>query len=585
MADKRSQNSVPPQPPPPPSVLKSASPLGETAVDPSAPQLTNGVVQEKPQKASIPPKPKPPSKPFKITRAFSSGSMTFGRIGKARKKSKNSMENENPENEDINIATTPAKNETINELLNESEEKEKNSLWKLPGIETASKMQGKLLKSRAISDSSLLDRELPQLPDQKSRELLENRELPPLPPPEPDAAAQSMSASPLLLPSPGTRESELLGQPSKALSTSASNNEGIIPTYVNVQSPIGNDNLGSKEKTLSPVPGTPPNAEDSSDLNANSFRPLPQSPPLSDYEDELGVAQSPVCSDMPTEKQNGFIETEQANLDTKDKASKGLMGAPDASSHELPIDKTATDRDGVEGSSKSIITPSDLPATQQEELRDYTIGEIVSTYSYALPVCVKILQGYCSDTTEVNISTEDVYNIHSVQHTRKLMVKDEDGMTHRVSLEAPVKMGLVFNPNSDSDESLNGYSFKTIADVTSLPILPKVISATQSVNCGDEKNSVSEGEVFIIKQVQRSVFKGKKGLKVYSFLTNTIKVLFDECPGSFSTKPSLVKMSLPDLLEKVADIYTSCCVIYPTTDNVGHKSDFPGKLAKSLHRV
>lgn len=559
MADKRSRSSVPPKPPPPPSVMKSA--LGETpppavtayVANPPAP-LTNGGILEKPDKTSIPSKPKPPSKPLKVTRAFSSGSMTFGRIGKTRKKSKpNSIENVNPN--DVEGATTPATNKVneVNELLNgNNKEEEKDSLWKLPGIETACKMQGKLLKSRAISDSSLLDRKLPPVPDQESRELLVNRELPPLPPPEPDAAAQSTSASPLLSASPGTRDSELLGQSSKALSTSTSDNLGFIATYVNVQSP-GNDKL----------PETQPNAEDC-DLNASNFRPLPKTP---DYDDELD-------GDVPTEQQNGIIEADQTNLDSRGKDN--LTDTLNAS-QELTIDKAAKDRDG---SSKSSLTPSDLPTMQQaemnKELRDYTIGEIVNTYSYALPVCVKILQGYCSDTTEVNISTEDVYNIHSVQHMRKLMVKDEDGMTHRVSLEAPVKMGLVFNPKNDSDESLNGYSFKTVADMTSLPVLPKVVSATQRVNCGDEKNSVSEGEVFVVRQVQRSVFKGKKGLKMFSLLTNSIKVLSDDCPGNFSTKPSLVKMDLPDLLEKVADLFPSCCIIYPTTDNASHKADFPG---------
>ena len=79
----------------------------------------------------------------------------------------------------------------------------------------------------------------------------------------------------------------------------------------------------------------------------------------------------------------------------------------------------------------------------------------------------------------MNISTDDVYNIHSVQHSKKVMVRDEDSMTHCISLDAPVKVGLVYNPDSDYDKSLGGYTFRSISEISSLQALPKLICATQ----------------------------------------------------------------------------------------------------------
>lgn len=554
MADKRNRSST-------------ASASTTTADTPTADVpalLTNGGIRQ--EKVSIPAKPNPPSKPFKLTRAFSGGSVTLPAFGKKTKKKSKSAENTNPENKDDSI--TPIKNgtENGNEIkmngVHGSRTKEEEK-WKLPGIMEASGKKlkyPKTLKAGAVSDSTLLLRELPPIPDQgpDSRELLGYRELPPLP--HPEAGTDTQSSSPHLVTSSDARTKEL-GEQNKTQSTSGSGNEGV-PTYVNV---LPLEDGGS----LPPLPETPPNSEDAD----TKFRPLPQSPPLSDYDDD--------------EEMNSG-EAAKLNQASNIEESNSRKNLPDTSP-ELLVDETGTgdtssreDGKGSPGVSNSSLIPDDPPTAPETEIidepRDYTIGEIVGTYSYALPVCVKVLQGYCSDTTEVNISTDDVYNIHSVQHIKKVMVKDEDGMTHRISLEAPVKMGLVYNPKNDYDTSLSGYNFRTISEATSMPVLPKVISATQGVNCSEEKNSVSEGEIFIVKNLQRSLFKGKKGLKVYSLSTNSNKVLFDDCQGHFSTKPSLVRMDLPELLERVTDIYPSRCVIYPTTDDVGHKSDFPGEL-------
>lgn len=554
-------------------------------------------------------------------------------------------------------------------------------LWRLPGINDISAIKLKSPKPllNPVSDSSLLGRELPPVPDQEklpadSQEVLGKRELPPLPSPGEDVThTPSISPSPPL-PVSADAKSDVLEQQGKAqpsisttnddggptyyvntpflkdsssapspidvntpspadanptdheASASSSSTSDAGPTYVNTASlkdempldvsallpndvnpvtptstkatspstPLRNgwspDSIAMDTaemlKHISMLPELPPPGSEEMDPNANNFRPLPKTPPNSDYNDEeLSLVPSPVGNEAPMELRNGHAEAEQDhNESSLNVVGSGVKVHIDAAADASPELQAATAGNDVKDSSiisdSSLPPPAEQPSTEEteEDLRDYTIGEVVTTYSYALPARVRILQGYCSDSMEVNISTEDVYDVHSVKRTRNVILKDEDGMTHRVSVESPLKVGVIYNPKNNYNTSLNGCTYKNISEVTSLPSLPKVIAATVSVNTGEEKNSVSEGEVFVVKQVQRSMFKVKKGLRVYSLLTKSDKFLLDDCPGHFSTKPSLVKMGLHELLGEVPDIYPSHCVIYPTADC---KSDFSGEFCLS----
>ena len=597
---KRKGSVPPPEAPPTKSPSLNSPTAGGAstlAADPSLPApLTNGVVPHGDEKLITPPGKQ--KRQFRLTRAFTSGTL---KVGKPKKKTKTASKDDSEIETPVVAVDVPKRRGVIGGISEDSED-----VWKLPGIADLSKVKLKSpkLKASSVSDSSLLGRELPPVPDHDEattadpREQFGKRELPPLPSPAEEDASHMQSASPSP-PSIGTRYDQQ--DPVSAAITNggdcisskevtptgdsddtnpmyvntlpflAGSEDDMGPTYVNTTSlkdvninginpsihaaPICN---GSTEEVLAQIaqlPELPPGTED---LDSSCIHPLPKTSP---NDEELGP--SSVTSDVPMEQQNGLEHNQETITGNETAKDEG-----DANSGTLSV------------SDSSSLSPADQPTSQevQEEVRDYTIGDVITTYSYALPVRMRILQGYCSDTTDVNISTEDIYELHSVQHMRNAIFKDEDGMMHRVSVKAPVKVGLIYNPKNDYDSSLDGYTYKTISEVTSLPVLPKVIAATKGVKCGEEKNSVSEGEVFVVKQVQRSsMFKVKKGLRVYSLSTKSDKVLLDDCSGHFSTKPSLVRMDLPELLGEVTDIYPSRCVLYPTTDDAAHKSDFPGK--------
>lgn len=223
------------------------------------------------------------------------------------------------------------------------------------------------------------------------------------------------------------------------------------------------------------------------------------------------------------------------------------------------------------------LTPPNSRKTSQVISSEMALRDAIHKYSGCFPLRIKVLQGYCSDITDVNISTDDVYDIHLVKETKVVSVKSESGMTYRIPLGSPQKVGLIYNPTNDYEKGLNGYVFRTISDITSLPILPKVICATQEARSTDRKYLVEENEVLIVRQVHRTLFKGKKGLKVYSLISKSEKTLPDDCDGYFSTKPSLVRMHLPEIIEYIPKPFPVRAVIYSARENT-QLSDQTGKL-------
>ena len=153
-------------------------------------------------------------------------------------------------------------------------------------------------------------------------------------------------------------------------------------------------------------------------------------------------------------------------------------------------------------------------------------------------------------------------------------VRDQDGMSCRVPIESSMKFGLVFNLSSNYDEGLCGYMFKTVSDLTSLSILPKIVCTMRAYKGNDARGSVQENEILVIQQALKSKFRGKRGMKVYSLLTKTEKVLPEECDVGFSTNPSLVRVHPSDIIERIANPFPAHAVMYPSTENT---VEDPGK--------
>ena len=523
---KNSKGSISsPLPPPPPPSLPAV--VQDNSSKFSSSPITNGTCHN----GGISAKPQPRVKPPKMTRSFSTGSMTLGRLGKKSAK-KNSLQ----ENNFITIgeaAHDVNKNEGGNDV---------NTLWKLPGIGSMPILRkiGSFKKSRprSISELPTAERELPPLPALSEDSKPPQRELPPIP--NSNGCVSSVD--------PNTRDLPSVPEASDS-------------------SPLAD----STRRELPPVPTE--ESEGSSSQNVSNLM------------SSAAHAEVPTAPNKEVVEDEGDENTHTANTQDLNKCD---MNGDDDMISECSLSSMENSPDAMHRSTASLtkhnssissaepVVANDDTAPKDEtevEFKDsYTIGEIVNSYSYAVPVSMRILQGYFSDTSDVNISTDDVYFLHSIRHSSMVTIRDDKSMTHKIPVDSPVKIGLIYN----QEESLNGYEFKMVSDILAMPTLPKLIYAKQAIITGEEKSSFSVGEIFRVGHTSKSVFKSKRGLEVFSLLTRSKKLILDSSLGCFSTKPSLVRVELASFMELFTDIFPAQVVVYPDTMDSTSSQEFPG---------
>ena len=92
---------------------------------------------------------------------------------------------------------------------------------------------------------------------------------------------------------------------------------------------------------------------------------------------------------------------------------------------------------------QSSSTPKSLHSSisnGQAEKPD-TICSLIDKYSRYVPLRIRVLQGYCSDSADINISTRDLYDIQKMQTTKVVTVRDRDGLSCRIPIESTMKFG------------------------------------------------------------------------------------------------------------------------------------------------
>ena len=169
----------------------------------------------------------------------------------------------------------------------------------------------------------------------------------------------------------------------------------------------------------------------------------------------------------------------------------------------------------------------------------HSLQQVVQKYSKSLPACVKVLQGYYGQNVE--LITDELYNVHFAKHQKVVTIKDTQGSMYSVPLASTLQFGLVFS----QQESMDGTTFHKASDIMALKVLPKVVCAMKAFPGADETSSVQENEILKVQSIE---IHGVEALKVFSFTTNSVKVLQANCEGDFSTKPSLIRLHLPEIL-------------------------------------
>lgn len=534
---KKSTNIPPPPPPPPlpgaPIVSTNTTQLKVKASPLTSPEIkTEKDMKEDEQQESstevesaelniseIKPqtngKPNPPTKPFRLQRAFSSGSLTLPSLKrlslKGSKKDKKRLSTTEILPEEVNV-----KSKTDSTDLRDS------GLWKLPGLGAKTKQRTSLpviSYDTSISDSATPSKEKPKAQshtdspraESTKEKQIQNRELPPIPPDEPNEQ-----------------------------------NTAEVGEHIGISSSSRQDSTTSIQLRNLPSPPQEPGLVNppSHVLPLTPHKNHPLSPATPDLTDKTSI------NSQELELSDGKLSQNEVQVT---EAMEVMSTPPPPPKFQI---------------GNVTPSPSNSRKVSQVAMPEMALRDAINKYTHIFPLRIKVLQGYCNEITDVNISTDDVYDIHFVKETKVVSVKDGHGLVHGVPLGTAQKFGLIYSPSGDDESGLNGHVFKSISDITSCTVLPKVICATQEARSSDGKYLVEDNEILVVKQIHRTLFKGKKGLKVYSVLLKTEKTLPDDCEGYFSTKPSLVRIHLMEIIEYVPKPLSSRAVMYSAGENM-----------------
>ena len=218
-----------------------------------------------------------------------------------------------------------------------------------------------------------------------------------------------------------------------------------------------------------------------------------------------------------------------------------------------------------------FLSLSELGKVQADQrMESVTLSEFRDKYSKLLPLRVRVTKGFYGGTTEGTLSAQEVMDILFVKNEKLLAVRTKSGSVYSIPMGSAIQFSLLYNPHKRDKEAMDGFVFKTVANLVAvLPQPPAVVCATKTYKGGTEKSSVMENEILVVAKIFTS--KGKKLLQVFSLRTNTEKVLESECHGHFSTKPSLICMHLTAILQHVKE-----------TSQVEALVHFPGTLTRTV---
>jgi len=90
------------------------------------------------------------------------------------------------------------------------------------------------------------------------------------------------------------------------------------------------------------------------------------------------------------------------------------------------------------------------------------LRDFVEKYSKSFPVHIKVLKGYCGPSSRLTISSSDTYNIHFMKHTKVVSIKDAHDTPYSIPLNSAIEFGLVYDPNDNRSEAINGLTFEKI---------------------------------------------------------------------------------------------------------------------------
>ena len=220
---------------------------------------------------------------------------------------------------------------------------------------------------------------------------------------------------------------------------------------------------------------------------------------------------------------------------------------------------------------------------QEDMLENYPtrLLDFISRFSYTLPTCIQVTNGFCSNSTDLLISQNERFNLHFIKHTRVITMHDSKYTEHySVPLNSSVQFGLVYDPHNSSELAKRGYQFETAASIMAMHLLPVLIRATKEYKGTTPETSVEANEVLIVKGIMK---KKGKFLMVQS-LKHGEKHLHEKCAGHFTTAPKHIRMHVSRMIQH-GITFPQRAMIFPDSETDSALSFAMAKFPVTLDKI
>ena len=175
---------------------------------------------------------------------------------------------------------------------------------------------------------------------------------------------------------------------------------------------------------------------------------------------------------------------------------------------------------------------------------------LTEKHQHEFPLRVKVSSGIFGSTEQETFSDGDLLNLHFVKQSRVAVIEKYGGRCVKVPLNSAAQFGVLYNPEKNSKGAQIGYEFRTAHQLMAQKVMPRIVCALQKCQGSTAESSIEENDILIIDEVKSSRPFGSKHILCTQINDGkmTKKKIPDNCVGCFSTKPSYVKLFLPEII-------------------------------------
>lgn len=210
-------------------------------------------------------------------------------------------------------------------------------------------------------------------------------------------------------------------------------------------------------------------------------------------------------------------------------------------------------RDARDGGSPSA--PAPFPGSDAV----FDLSEVAEKYAQSVPFRFQVVNGFMAENQkDPTIGVDEVYSMHLVKEMKVVSVKHG-----REKLEIPVNSILKFALVQECGYKL----YETVEDIMNASVLPKVIGVlhNRSINSdGVLSLSCRKKDVLFVKDVVKSTFGRKTGLRVFSIFQSKLIILPKDCDAQFTTDAKATQLYLTDFLDNGFDFIPCSAQIFPS---------------------